>query len=576
MNFSKNTIIDTILTLIIIGGIILGGAKDHIFFIIPILALIALIVIRRIRIKRFIKSEKERLREEWGKGHNGKVAIKNIRQLFDFLPKEKPGFFIDEITWRDLNMDSIFLKMDHTQSLAGMNFLYNLLRIPLFNKEELIHRNNIINYFRNNKDISIDIQWPLSRLGKEEGANVFFFFRQGLDINTDKLILYRILSILPFITLALFAINPPLAISSFTMVLFVNAIIYQNNKNRIFYELEAFNYLGSMTNCLKTIDQIKGFEINGYKDKAAPLLKDTASIRKNISKLKSGAYDGSDIQVIKDFLNMIVLRETIIFYNTVKLINKNRENYIEIYKLLGEIDCFISIASYRESLNYFCEPNLLEDRNLIFIEATNLYHPLLDKPVPYNISQRNLGALITGSNASGKSTFLRTIGVNALLSQTLYMALAEKYSGNYFKLLTSIGMADSIEEGDSYFMAEAKSLKRIIDSIDIRIPTLCILDEIFRGTNTLERINAGKEVLDYMVDRNVMIFAATHDLELTILMEGKLTNYHFQEDIKEKDIEFDYILRKGPCTSRNAIAILRYLDYPPEIYENAEKRVLES
>ena len=79
-----------------------------------------------------------------------------------------------------------------------------------------------------------------------------------------------------------------------------------------------------------------------------------------------------------------------------------------------------------------------------------------------------------------------------------------------------------------------------------------------------------------MVDRNVMIFAATHDLELTILMEGKLTNYHFQEDIKEKDIEFDYILRKGPCTSRNAIAILRYLDYPPEIYENAEKRVLES
>lgn len=243
MEFSRNTLIDTLLTLVIIGGIILGGAKNYGFFIIPILALIALIVIKRIRRIRFIKSEKQRLREGWGKEGNGKRIIGDIRKLFDFLPREKTSFHIDEITWRDLNMDSVFSKIDHSQSLAGMNYLYNLLRKPLFNKEELVKRNTIINYFKDNRDLSIDVQWPLSRLGKEEGTRIFDFFKQGLEISTDKLNFYRILSILPFLSLALFAINPQMGISGFMVVLIVNSTIYQNNKNKIFYELEAFKYL---------------------------------------------------------------------------------------------------------------------------------------------------------------------------------------------------------------------------------------------------------------------------------------------------------------------------------------------
>lgn len=122
-------------------------------------------------------------------------------------------------------------------------------------------------------------------------------------------------------------------------------------------------------------------------------------------------------------------------------------------------------------------------------------------------------------------------------------------------------------------MTEAKSLKRILDVLNEHQPVLCILDEIFRGTNTIERINAAREVLNYMIDRNSLVVAATHDLELTTMVNDRFDNYHFQEDIKENDIEFDYILRKGPATSRNAIAILRYLDYPKEIHENADKEV---
>jgi DNA mismatch repair ATPase MutS len=215
----------------------------------------------------------------------------------------------------------------------------------------------------------------------------------------------------------------------------------------------------------------------------------------------------------------------------------------------------------------------MEDNSTSYLYAEKIYHPLLNNPVSYIFELNNKGALVTGSNASGKSTYLRTIGVNALFSQTIYIALAKEYRANYFKLLTSIGTTDSIEEGDSYFMTEAKSLKRIIDAINQNQPVLCILDEIFRGTNTIERISAAREVLNYMMDRNSLVVAATHDLELTTLVSDRFDNYHFQEDIKENDIEFDYILRKGPCTSRNAIAILRYLGYPKEIFENANRQV---
>ena len=281
------------------------------------------------------------------------------------------------------------------------------------------------------------------------------------------------------------------------------------------------------------------------------------------------------MQMLLDYINMITLRETIIFYKTINLINKDKNKIMEIYKNIGKIDAYISIASYKDGLDYYTEPSFIEPNRKIYLEVEKLYHPLLEKPVSYTFKLNNKGALVTGSNASGKSTYLRTIGINTLLAQTLYLVLGAKYYANHFKLLTSIGTTDSIVEGDSYFMVEAKSLKRIIDELDDEKPVLCILDEIFRGTNTAERISAAREVLNYMIDRNCLVVAATHDLELTSLVKNKFCNYHFRESIEENDIKFDYILRHGPATSRNAIAILRYLGYPKEIHENANKRVEE-
>lgn len=136
-------------------------------------------------------------------------------------------------------------------------------------------------------------------------------------------------------------------------------------------------------------------------------------------------------------------------------------------------------------------------------------------------------------------------------------------------------ITDSVIEGDSYFISEVKSLKRIIDEIenfDGRI--YCIIDEIFKGTNTIERLAAGESFLRYLHEKeNVCLIAATHDMELTDLLDGEFEFYHFSEELIGDDIHFDYTIKDGIATSSNAIELLRLYAFPKEVYKEARKKV---
>jgi len=559
---------------LIIGGVALGIQLNYLFFILPILVIIFLLIYQKKKREKYIKMQMKIIKDQWGKEREESLGLSNKEDLHNFLSKkEEVCFKIDNITWFDLDMDTVFSKMDHTMSLPGIQYLYYILRRPFFEENVLKKRNKKINLLRENKSISHEIQYPISILGKEKGTKIFTYFENGLNVDTKPLMIYELLSYLPYLPLVLFFFNTQIAFSLFILVIMVNAGIYNSNKRRIYEEMETFKYLGSLINCAENIVKLNSDGLNEelilHEHELKELLKETRRIKKNISKINYNEDLKTETQVLMDYYNMIFLREPKVFYKTVKQLNKHKEDIFRIYTIIGKIDAYISVASYTSGLDYYAEPNLKNESSKLYLKTKEMYHPLLDNPVPYSFELSNKGALITGSNASGKSTFLRTIGINAILAQTLYMVLAKDYNSSYFKLFTSIGTTDSIVKGDSYFMAEAKALKRVIDSLRPNYPILCILDEIFRGTNTTERISAASVVLNYMIDKNACVVAATHDLELTTLVNSRYENYHFKETIENKDIIFDYILRKGTCVSRNAIAILKYLGYPGEIYEKA-------
>lgn len=135
-----------------------------------------------------------------------------------------------------------------------------------------------------------------------------------------------------------------------------------------------------------------------------------------------------------------------------------------------------------------------------------------------------------------------------------------------------MAVQDDILSGDSYFMAEIKSLKRTIDKVNV-YPCLCFIDEILKGTNTIERIAASSAILDYLVQKNCLCLIATHDIELTNILSKTYNNYHFQETITDDNILFDYTLHFGPAQTKNAIALLNYLKFDEAIIENANKLV---
>ena len=286
---------------------------------------------------------------------------------------------------------------------------------------------------------------------------------------------------------------------------------------------------------------------------------------------KTDLLSMGDNNPLYEYLNILFLIEVRAFHSYLKLMDRYMNELRDVFETIGFLDAMVAAASYKAGLNESVEPELADSPPSLDIE--NVAHPLLEKPAPNSVRLRTGGMLVTGSNMSGKTTFLKTIGVNVLFAQTLHFCLAKRFRSSFFNTLTLIGRRDNIIEGKSYYLDEIITLLRIIQASRQDVPCLCLIDELFRGTNSVERISASAEVLLYLAKSNGLVFASTHDLELTRLVAGAYVNCHFQEEIDEHGLTFNYQLREGPSETRNAIKLLRHVGYPEEITGAAEQRI---
>lgn len=238
-----------------------------------------------------------------------------------------------------------------------------------------------------------------------------------------------------------------------------------------------------------------------------------------------------------------------------------------------EIEALAALGTFAD-LNPDCAfPQLLRPANApgapIFA-ATNIGHPLIPDAarVGNDFTLSGLGdvALITGSNMSGKSTFLRTLGVNLCLAYAGGPVVAEKLETLPFRLFTVIRVTDSVTAGISHFYAEVKRLKALLDALqtDHPLPLFFLIDEIFQGTNNRERLIGSEGYLRALAGGRGAGVISTHDLELVTLAEElpQLKNYHFEETVRDGRMAFDYKLRAGPSPTTNALTIMRLEGLP--------------
>ncbi len=235
------------------------------------------------------------------------------------------------------------------------------------------------------------------------------------------------------------------------------------------------------------------------------------------------------------------------------------------------LDALIALANFAHLNPSYSFPDIALDAQPVF-EAKNLGHPLipLERQVCNDFSLAATGqiAIITGSNMAGKSTFIKTVGINLCLAYAGAPVNAQQFRSVPFRLHTCIRISDSIVDGFSYFYAEVKCLKRLLDELqseDAR-PLLYLIDEIFRGTNNRERLLGSRAYLQSCIGANGVGLLATHDLELANLADryAQVRNYHLRDDVQDGRLVFDYHIRPGPCPTTNALRIMQMEGLPVE------------
>ena len=225
-------------------------------------------------------------------------------------------------------------------------------------------------------------------------------------------------------------------------------------------------------------------------------------------------------------------------------------------------DALVSMATFRLNEDKAEEATVVGD-NEVSYKARSIYHPFLgEKAVRNNFDiQNHEYYIIMGANMAGKSTFLRTLGVNYILAMNGLPVFAEEMRVSVFRLFTNMRTTDDLTHGISYFNAELLRLKQLIASLDPNVPSLIILDEILKGTNSLDKLNGSRLFLEYISERNVTGVIATHDLELSKLEDEnpqRFHNYSFEIELGT-DVTYTYKIGRGVARNQNATFLLKQI-----------------
>ncbi|MBI5034112.1 MAG: hypothetical protein HZB51_26630 [Chloroflexi bacterium] len=268
-------------------------------------------------------------------------------------------------------------------------------------------------------------------------------------------------------------------------------------------------------------------------------------------------------------LNLVLPWDFIFAYLTNRFRSQVVESLPVWLHVYYELDAYAALANFAYVNPEYVFPDITPNAGPV-LSAKDLGHPL----IPFAQSVRNdftLNsngelAIITGSNMAGKSTFLKSIGINLCLAYAGAPVVATHFRAQPFRLYTCIHITDSVTDGFSYFYAEVKCLKRLLDELEMEndFPLLYLIDEIFRGTNNRERLLGSRAFIQAIVEKNGVGLLATHDLELASLSEQRpqVHNYHFRDEVSDGRLIFDYKIRTGPCPTTNALKIMQMEGLP--------------
>jgi hypothetical protein len=479
-------------------------------------------------------------------------------------------------------MDDVFKACDRTESTLGQHALYHRLRSAPVGRH-LDAFETLVTRMTDDVAARERAQLALARLRDPHGYDLWWIGQRGVLEPPAWHIVFPALFIA---VVALLVMVPvwPASLPLLAAAVAVGIALRYATDRRVLEVAAAFRQLAPIIATGQALSFLEGPAIDPI---VAPLRKEAPALGrlKTIARWVSGdplmlsvspsgfAVLANDaVGVVYDYLNFLFRFDANGVYFGAAELRTRGASLLRVMAAAGDVDAAISVASYRAGRRDWVRPAFLEPGATA--KLTNVRHPLVADAVPNSLPMvPGRGVLVTGSNMSGKSTLLRTVGVNVVLAQTIHTCLAESYVAPVFALRSCIGRSDDLLHGKSYYIVEVESLLDLVRASHGDASHLFLLDEMFRGTNAVERIAAGQAVLRELVEgggeKRHVVLAATHDGELVDLLPDRFDAVHFGDAVSDNGIVFNYELQPGRATTRNAIALLKQKGAPERLVRSA-------
>ncbi|CAM1342281.1 MutS-related protein [Tenacibaculum aestuarii] len=508
-----------------------------------------------------------RLKESFGKLKDDSFDFDYIEKYFRNKDNSKAYQVLSDKTCNDLDFDDLFMFLDRTNSKVGQQYLYNNIRTIQVNEKQTKLNEEIIKQLSENPELRISVQKKLEKLNHKDAYYISSLFQEE-HLNPPKwFFAIKLLSFASLVSLVLGFFSPIFFIVLLA-IFCVNFVIHYWNKNNL------VQYTGSIPQLLKLNNVASHLFTNSLFKKLNPDLPKSIKLINEVENRMSffsleaklqGEFEIIAWFVFEIFKTMFLL-EPLLLFGVLKRLNTKREEIESVFKFVGHIDMLVSIASLRKGLETFCLPIINDSDKII---AKDISHPLIFNCTTNSIEIAEKSLLLTGSNMSGKTSFIRAIGLNVITGLTINTCFAKSMTFPLLKVFSAIRISDDLMNDKSYYFEEVLTIKEMLKESENGNKNLFLLDEIFKGTNTVERISAGKSVLSALTKNNNKILVSTHDIELTDMLSDEYELYHFSETVNDNNIGFDYKLKEGKLKNRNAIRILEINDYPKEVVKEA-------
>ena len=465
---------------------------------------------------------------------------------------------------------SLFNLINRTATYQGENLLANWLKKPLGNYKLILEKQEIVKELEKKDEFKEQFLSTLFLAEKTEQeaskiqnwVSVFRYY--FTEKNILRVILF-VLSILTVLSLLTGFVYPQVWNYSFVLLM-INYLLAMKYKKPVDLVHEHISKQGKLFNKYsKLVKIIKKEEFNSaYLNKLKEKLLGENQIEKQL-KLLSKLIKNLDYRlniIVASVLNLLFFWDIHYTYRVEKWMKDNSSKIGEWLEIIGEFDALLSMSILKFNNSDWIFPEI--STGDIVIDGKNIGHPLIDHEQrvlnDYSINGKGKFDIVTGSNMAGKSTFLRTIGINTILALNGFPVCAKSFTVSNIQLITYMRITDSLEDNLSTFHAELERIKSILNYVEENENCFLLLDELLRGTNSQDRHVGTVALIKQLMQNKSSGINATHDLALTdMILEfpENIRNYNFGVKTKDNDLFFDYKLTHGVCDSFNASLLMK-------------------